>query len=50
VLLRGVPVADQRTEPIEVSRRDGNGDANSQSPGSPALVVSESLIGFNGQI
>jgi hypothetical protein len=29
VLLRGVPVADQRMEPIEVSRKDGNGDASS---------------------
>ena len=36
VLLRGVPVADQRTEPIEVSRRDGKGDASSHPPDSHA--------------
>jgi hypothetical protein len=36
VLLRGVPVADQRTEPIKVSRRDGKGDANSHPPDSHA--------------
>jgi hypothetical protein len=46
VLLRSVPVADQRMEPIKVSRRDGKGDANSHPPDSHA----ESPVGIPDRI
>src|ERR1700686_3151425 len=36
MLLRGVPVADQRMEPIELSRRERKGDANSHPQDSHA--------------